>query len=226
MNIASLLTLDPDMPVASFTATIKKIWPTKRGKIKQGPRKGQDWHIQDIVVEDNTGEIKIKNWAEELSKSDAGETFTFSSHKNAKNQLVGLKIEFDDYDKKNVVVMNDSAKITLPDGSAVSSVPKDSGADATPANHAPVRDPMELARQAGEACRIAMEVALDLAEKIHSRYAEVTGESVTTEQINSWASSINYYLRDQGVIKQLKVSDPAPQIDPPAPVADDDEIPF
>jgi hypothetical protein len=248
MNILTLediAKLEADTPVSAIQVTIKNIGKTASGTIKKGPRKGDEWHVQDVKVEDDTGEMLIKNWGEPLPKTDVGETFLIESH-HGKRGLSGLKVAWDDYNEETCLTMNESAKIKSPDGSPAPKMAADpepdqerqtAGEVTREDNRVTKRDtvtrkaktPMEIGLQAAAGCRIAAKLALLLAEEMKDEFAKVTGESVTPEQINSWSSSINYHLRDQGMLPFLKITDDLPVAaakHEPEPEPTEDEIPF
>lgn len=212
-TVAEALELEDKMPLPAIKGTLIKVWPAKPFTFKKGPRRGEKGSVQNLTLQDDTGQINIKNWATPLPQSDRGEEFLFESHKGAKGGLKGLSIEYDSYDKEMIISMNENAKIKSPDGSLIEPKPK---TKEEAQERKASRDPYALAKEAKEGCRLAMKMALELRKEMHEEYGQVTGEDIGAEQVNSWASSINYYLRDKCVFSSL-IERPAAPESAPAP---------
>jgi hypothetical protein len=222
LTVDQVLALEDKTPISAVSGVLKKIWQVERGTSK----KGKKWTKQNIEFEDSSGGCRIQNWGHPLPASMQGDTVLIQATKGDKG-LAGLFVH--EYGGTKSIQMNESAKIasngettTDGDGRAVQAP--------TP------QDPWEVARKAGEGARISTIIALEVARALNDEFKTVTGIPVTPEQINSWASSINYYMRDQGCFKHIKLegTDEPPQsglLQPPITIgsqvpADEDEIPF
>src|SRR5688572_11462841 len=94
--IKEITDLEPDEKVMAVHARVKTIYGYSAGENNHGP-----WSIQNIIVADRTGEIKVKiKDHDEIPKSWKGKDVLIECTKHDKHGWIGVKAVDDTYKNK------------------------------------------------------------------------------------------------------------------------------
>jgi hypothetical protein len=225
--------MEDDMPVTGLKGKIAKVWKWRNGK--DGER---EWSFQDVELTDGevTVTVTLKN-REQLAESWKGKQVHILA-KHGEKGWTGLRTKFDDYKKKNVVLMTPSAEIvatanlmdSAPTG-AVEQPPEEDGDLAPqrpPARPAPAQRTAAQATTAGQTdsyrqaralagkCLNAHKIAIDAAINWAGYVATKHGVTVPFDQVCTHATSIFIKLDRAGVVEELPTG-PIAEIEPKSP---------
>lgn len=93
LSIKEILCLTPGSPVIATAGKIVSVKEFEKGSGEAGP-----WTLQDIFIEDATGEINVRiSNHEEIPIGAIGAVRVFAAHQKAKGGLSGLKIEEEEF---------------------------------------------------------------------------------------------------------------------------------
>jgi hypothetical protein len=85
MTIEDIKEKENDEGITKIGGTLKAVYDYKSGTAKAGPKKGQPWSFQDLILSDSTGEIKVVvNNKDEIPKNWKGKKVILKAYKGDK----------------------------------------------------------------------------------------------------------------------------------------------
>lgn len=115
ISIKEALALDPGDPISGVKGKILDVY-----EFKTGNKGDKDWSVQNIMIQDRTGKVKVVLWnQQEIRKSSKGrEIFILTGRHSKTNKPIGLEMEEQEYQGKTYtnIKASDSAEVGFEEG--------------------------------------------------------------------------------------------------------------